>query len=161
MKKILLILLSLILFPTFGQADCPDKIAHCKEGGVTLVNQKWNWKKAKCMPCEENCGSTLTAAKQFCADKGGIDEIEDIKKRVKFEKEDMARHQKLEEEKRKIQQEDPIYQSKFQKYKEVYDREELACIYRLGGEYDRNSPIVEAQCRDYADKIAKHESGLE
>lgn len=139
MKKILLILSGLILFPPIAQADCPDKIAHCKGGGVTLLNQQWDWKRAKCAPCVGKCRYGLEGAMQFCLDKGGIGEIKDLKHKEKYEQED-----------EQLRQQQEIF-------KETYSRVLQYCEERMYGLSDRDTLV---DCNRYAFEEASEASGL-
>lgn len=110
MKKLYMVLV--LLSPSLTHAACPDKVAHCKEGGTILINQKWNWGKARCEPCQSGCGSTYGGAQAFCSgqnpigiSRGGISEIVDLALKPVLDMQDQIRltaaKKKIEEEKKK------------------------------------------------------------
>ena len=83
----LLTLLTLIVTQSLLNADCSDKLAHCAKGGYSVVNQKWNWAKARCMPCLEGCGHNYADSEKYCSDKGGIDRLADLSEQAILDQE--------------------------------------------------------------------------
>lgn len=146
MKKVLFLILGLTLFPTIVQAACADKLIHCKGGGLILVNQKWNWGKARCMPCDGSCRYNYGQALAFCSDKGGIDRLADLSERAVLEKVDAV----IKKSEADMKNKKEIYD---RAYKEMYQK----CERHNLMEGERGTQL---NCVSAATNTAKKESGL-